>query len=166
MAVFLLLGTGLGLCFHYVIAGHYAGAAWPLSGFGERPDLVVNDYVRPLGISSKLAPFDNIRAYLPFEAVPYGPFGLLVYAGLAQLPMAWATVLYLGGFLLFFFFLVDRSLDGLELPERFLIAIPLVFCSYPVLFLLDRGNADGWVFVWIYLALTGYQWGASAVYCW
>ena len=86
MAVFLLLGTGLGLCFHYVIAGHYAGAAWPLSGFGERPDLVVNDYVRPLGISSKLAPFDNIRAYLPFEAVPYGPFGLLVYAGLAQLP--------------------------------------------------------------------------------
>ena len=88
MAVFLLLGTGLGLCFHYVIAGHYAGAAWPLSGLGERPDLVVNDYVLPLGISSELAPFDNIRAYRPFEPVPYGPFGLLVYAGLAQLPMA------------------------------------------------------------------------------
>ena len=158
MAVFLLLGTGLGLCFHYVIAGHYAGAAWPLSGFGERPDLVVNDYVLPLGISSELAPFDNIRAYRPFEPVPYGPFGLLVYAGLAQLPMAWATVLYLGGFLLLFFFLVDQSLDGLERPERFLIAIPLVFCSYPVLFLLDRGNADGWVFALIYLGLVGYQW--------
>ena len=90
------------------------------------------------------------------DASSYFPLTHVLLFPLAQLPLALALALYLVGFLVSFAAMLYRRVGGDRL-HRAQAAIVLTACSTPVLFLVDRGNIEGFVFALLACSLLAYR---------
>ena len=160
LAFIVLLGFAGAVTAHYVV-GQYVLRGYPYStflfspadatGFPGQPNILgvhhFGDFFEAWITSRGPHPYVDHPLATPSS---YLPLTHIVLFPLARLSLELALVLYLAAFVAAFAALVLRSAGGDRLA-RTQAALVLTACSTPVLFLLDRANIEGLLF----LALAG-----------
>jgi hypothetical protein len=166
LAFIVLLGFVVAVAAHYIV-GQYIMRGYPYSTFLFTPQDVTGFPGQPniLGVHYFGDFFETWitsrgpRPYVDFPlAAPssYFPVTHIVLFPLAQLPLEPALLLYLVAFTAFFAGLVFASAGGDRL-SRTQAALVLTACSTPVLFLIDRANVEGLLFLFLAGALLAYR---------
>lgn len=152
---------------HYIMA-QYVVRGYPFStflymandsnqGYIGQPNILgmhrFGDYYEPWITSRDLHAY--VASPLPFPS-SYFPVAHILLYPLAQLPLELGLVIYLSGFLAFFAVVMYRHAGGDRL-NRTQAALVLTVCSTPVLFLVDRANIEGLLFVFLAGALLAYR---------
>lgn len=155
--------------------GNYSGAGYPSNTFlfnaDDRysldpavpgpPTLIgihgFGDFYEPYVNSRDPRPY--VQQPLPTGPSSYFPLTHVFLFPFAQLPYAVAFSLYVAVFLGVALLAVWRAVPRAPVPARALQAGALVLLSGPVLFLLDRGNIEGLVFVGMLAAVLAYREG-------
>jgi hypothetical protein len=143
--------------FHYVLWGSYLHAGSPAPYLGELPTIFANDITRLMTLSSGFSPYQNIRKIFPYEAVPYPPTAFVIYGVLAKFGGLGAAIIFYSVFIGFYCRFL--WLDSAELPlwDRLIFSLAFTFGIYPFFYVLDRGNLDGLVAIFLWGALSIYQ---------
>lgn len=137
----LFAGFVCSMLFHY-FTGPFAGRGYPYSTFLFDPMDRFNDFFNIYRATVDLNPFSApVSVYFPFT---YLPVYLLTFI---TPPVAYAV--FAGGFLAFLLIAEYRCIPAQGVADRVLTMVALTAISYPVLFLLDRGNLECMVFVCI-----------------
>lgn len=156
-----LLTSGLMVVAHYV-AGVYQGLGYPYNTpFFRGDDVVVEgqptffghffgDFWLTVTQSGDDSPYIGHSGPIPS---PYFPFAHVLLRPLAEIPLGVGLALYLGAFLLVAASVVFVAASGLEQWQRIRLAVLLGLFSYPVLFVVDRGNFEGVVFAFVAVAV-------------
>ena len=145
---FLLLCFGfIAVLYHYAWLGSYLGQGWPQASLGELPQIFANDLTRLLALSDGFNPYAQMRTHVPLEAVPYPPFALLLYGALAKLGTFGAFVLFYGAIFIGIALLIQRQLREASCITRAFATLGCLFGAFPMLYLFDRGNLDGWALI-------------------
>jgi hypothetical protein len=139
-----LVGTVASVIFHYV-QGYYLGHGYPRSTFLDLPSVHFSDW-------------DNTYRYAqhflhrqPGGRFVYFPFAFLLACLSTLLPLRLGFVVLVGSFLVVLAWLCDRlalRAAGGKL-QRLQWGFVLIVLSYPVLFVIDRGNYEMLVFIFI-----------------
>lgn len=146
---------------HYV-AGLYQARGYPYNTPFFRPgDPVVQGEPAFFGhyfgdfwltVTQSGDPSPYLRQSGPIPS-PYFPFVHVLLWPLAQIPLGVALVIYLAAFFVATAAVVYVMGSEIEPWQRTRIAILLGLFSYPVLFVADRGNFEGVVFVFVAVAV-------------
>ncbi len=149
-AVALLLVTGflLTASFYYV-NGVYLSRPYPYSTFLFLPGDRFNDFIHNYNISRHLNPY--FEKYL-FQS-NYFPFANLFFFMTTLLPATGALSLYLLSFGCFMAWYSYHSLQGFPMPQRLLLTVIFSWLTYPFLSVIDRGNIEGLLFLFVALFL-------------
>jgi Glycosyltransferase family 87 len=161
-----LLGFVATVAAHYVV-GQYELRGYPYSTFLFTPQDATGFPGQPniLGVhyfGDFFEAWITSRGPHPYVDSPlagpssYFPATHVVLFPLAQLALEPALVLYLVAFTVAFVVLVFRHVDGDRLA-RTQAALVLTGCSTPVLFLIDRANIEGLLFVMLAGSLLAYR---------
>jgi len=144
-----VVGFACSVIFHYV-AGMYHGHGYPYSTFLFMPNDRFNDFFNIYKATMHLNPYtESVSVYLPFTYLPIYIFTFLK-----------PYIAYLFFFLLFFSFLIVAAIKYLpseNLTNRLLTFFSLFVVSYPILFTLDRGNLECFVFIFLGLFIYCYN---------
>lgn len=166
--VLIVLAGFLGAVVAHYIMAQYVVRGYPFStflylandsnqGYLGQPNILglhrFGDFYEPWITSRDLHAY--VASPLPFPSSYFPVTHILLYP-LAQLPLEFGLVLYLTGFLAFFAAVMYRHADGDRL-SRTQAALVLTVCSTPVLFLIDRANIEGLLFVFLAGALLAYR---------
>lgn len=146
-----LVGFTLGVFFHYIL-GFYFGLKDPFNTFLFGPNSAFCDFIQVVPFTKNLAPYahQNIWiGYFPLAYILLFPFTLIKNIFVAYL-------IFISGFLSFWIFMNIKNLvcEDLTKLENFRNIFILSLMSYPLLFILDRGNTD--MFLFIIFALCVY----------
>lgn len=134
-----IAGFFCSVLFHYV-TGVYLGKGYPYSTFLFDPNDRFNDFFNIYRATMDLDPFAAaVSVYFPFTYIPVYLLTFLIP------PVAYAV--FAGIFLLFLLVAEYRLIPATGAGDRLLTMSVLTTLSYPVLFLLDRGNLECLVFV-------------------
>jgi hypothetical protein len=161
-----LLGFVAAVVAHYVVA-QYVMRGYPFStflftpldttGFPGAPNIIgvhyFGDFFEAWMTSRGPHPYVDFPLSAPSS---YFPLTHILLFPLAQLSLKLALAIYLAGFGLAMAALVYRSADGDRLA-RTQAALVLTACSTPVLFLLDRANIEGLLFLALMASLLAYR---------
>jgi hypothetical protein len=161
-----LLGFLAAVTAHYVVA-QWVMRGYPFSTFLFTPQDATGQPGQPniLGVhyfGDFFEAWTTSRGPHPYVDFPlstpssYFPVTHILLFPLAQLPLEPALVLYLGAFTLAFAALVFAHCGGDRL-RRTQAALVLTVCSTPVLFLVDRANIEGLLFLMLAAALLAYR---------
>lgn len=172
---FLTFGFILGVlfCLFYSV---FLEWGYPYSTFLFRPNDRFQDFFGVLRLTADRNPYQirnvvGVLGHYPLEASNYLPFTHLLLYPFTLInkysSLAIYTLLIFGSSV----FLTAKALAaGLSSgkSERYLNIIVFTLMSYPLLFILDRGNIEGIVFVFLacaaWLYLTGYgKWAAACI---
>lgn len=160
-----MLGFVTAVAFHYWVAA-YEGQGYPRATYLYRiddtmgvewegatrrhcfGDLYGQWRVAQLPTPYTQMPWGQGSNYLPFTHVLMAPFGTLPY---------WAFLpLYLACCIAGFFSFCRTALTPLPAAERTIAATALGLMSYPPQFLLDRGNVEAFIFLFLALFYMAY----------
>lgn len=142
IAVAVLVGTALSAMFHYV-RGVYLGEHYPANTFLYEPRLRFSDF---------FTVYRDVTRFHPGVSrnMAYSPFLHVVMSGLTVLPARLAFSLVVAAFLATLALVIWRAGAAIDEPVvRLQQVVMLGFLSYPVLFVLDRGNLDMVIFVFL-----------------
>lgn len=92
-----------------------------------------------------------------FWTYNYNPFTYLISCGLARIPHLAALLMFLGGFVAAFYAIAWRQVRSPHLFETVRRLIVFSFLTYPVLFALDRGNFEMYVFLLVWAFAVFYH---------
>lgn len=156
MGAIVLVGTLASVVFHAVIA-LFTDLGWPYTTFLFKPEARFYDFLEVYGNAHTFGNYGEIT-------ISYsGLFHLLTMA-LAAVPSAVSWLLVTAAFLLVLAavvrFGVTARVGGRAVRDAYILIFCL--CSYPVLFLLDRGNLEMIVFVLLAAFVYLYYVKASA----
>jgi len=146
----ILIGFCVSVFYHYIM-GIYFNASYPYNTFLFDPVIKFTDFFRSCSFVSELNPYfdSNIKFnYYPFAHISIYPFSLMKqWAGLFTY-----FAIFISVFMIYTVknIKVDSALDN---ARNFLI---FTFLSYPFLFILDRGNIEGLLFVFLVFFLAFY----------
>ena len=145
VALLLLTGIAIATAFHY-IEGGYLGRPSPLNSFLCNPKSSMTDLLNTLSLSTDLNPY---LTKVGAEPALYFPFTYLPLYLLAQLSRQLVTILFTVLALALFAcinreYLKRAGFTGTALGKNLLI---FSCFSYPLLFCLDRGNLEIYVFL-------------------
>ena len=150
-AFIIVVGFWIGVAYYYR-NGYYFNLPYPRNTFLAMPSDVGNDFFHLFDAVKAGSPYSWIWSlYFPFSYIPIYP--LTVFS--RQTAYAIFCLVFLG----FASHLAYRYLAFLPKYQRWLAAFIIVFASYPVVFILERGNFEMMIFVYIYLFLHFYQRG-------
>jgi len=160
-----LVGFIAAVAAHYVL-GQYVLRGYPFTtflfspqdiGYPGQPNIVgvhhFGDFYEPWVTSQGPHPYVDFP--LTF-ASSYFPVTHILLFPLAQLPLTVALVLYLVVFVALFGATIFRHVAGSRL-SRVQATIVLTVCSTPVLFLVDRANIEGVLFLLLAAMLLAYR---------
>ncbi len=142
IAVAVLLGTALSAMFHYV-RGVYLGEHYPANTFLYEPRLRFSDF---------FTVYRDVTRFHPgvSRTMAYSPFLHVVVSALTVLPARFAFALVVAAFLATLALVIWRAGAAIDEPVVRLQQVAMLgFLSYPVLFVLDRGNLDMVIFVFL-----------------
>ena len=142
IAFIVVAGTWLATVFHYVL-GIYKSKPYPLNTYLFRANDNFMDFYNNLNYASHFMSGKK-------DVIAYSPFAQTVMGALSAFPVRLALVLAMTAFMvtvgmLVWRFLVDDLRQSLAL--RLAVAFILTAMTYPVLFTLDRGNEEAFVFI-------------------
>jgi hypothetical protein len=131
--------------FHFIINKTILGYSYPYDTFLCINTIRFTDYFNYYSSTCELNPYFTKfwlhSNYYPFMNVFMYPFTLI--------PWEISMVLYFSIFILFLLYFNYSYLKTESKSETFINIIILSFLTYPVLFLLDRANLEGWIFIFI-----------------
>lgn len=144
LANIVLVGFAINVIFYYFL-GFYLNMPYPLNTFLDSPFIAFSDFTETLSAAKTFAPFAN-----PDSWINYFPFAYILLFPLSFIKnQLIAYILFLLGFLTAFiplnvYFLNCKNLTKLINFQN----ISIISClSYPLLYLIDRGNFDMFLFV-------------------
>lgn len=151
LARIVFCGFIISILFHYSVA-HYAPSPlnyYPYDTFLFKSDARFSDFSSIYDASQKLAPYT--LTIHPFPSA-YFPFVHLLMYPFTKIHGNTVLLLYLIGFSGFlFYFLRRRLLYLVTQNERFYVLTILSFMTYPFLYLMDRSNLEGLIFIFLVL---------------
>lgn len=153
IGMIVVAGFAVATMFHYV-AGHYFGCPFPLSTFLFRPEIQFTDFLQIYADLESRDPYNPQRIAGPCQ---YPPFVFLLMSPATLLGAKGALFAYCIGVLSFLWLFSWHCLRGCEFTVRLQGTIILTLVTYPVLFLLDRANFEGVLFVLLALFVVAYQ---------
>ena len=158
----ILIGFVLGVIYHYIL-GFYFKLPELYNSFLYPARLAFCDFFGSFPYIKNLAPYSSVTlwtVYFPLAVFFLYPFSLIKFKTLAYL-------IYLLPFLLY---LIKKNAknfycENLTQAQNFQNIFILTFASYPVLYCLDKGNIDMYLFIllgiWAY-AFKDRKYGVSA----
>jgi hypothetical protein len=168
--VVVVAGTVLMAVYHLVL-GHVFGLAYPWNTFLFRPSWRLSDYltdwvtVRSFGQATPVRPsqLSYFNYVIPAPTtMAYSPLAHLLMRGIAALPaiggLALEIAVFVGSVLAAAALVLKQAFTVLW--QRWLAAMVLAAASYPVLFVIDRGNLDMIVFAVVFWGLFLYARGS------
>src|SRR5665647_2102425 len=161
MTIFLVTITGfLVALFYCYIMGHYLGKSYPYDSFLFIASDRYNDYFST--IKHTFDTYSSISAgagYFPFMYITLVPFTLL--------PKFASLFAYFSVFCLIYFISSYSTLKDENKLQSLAVCLILFAISFPFLFLVDRGNVEATVYVFVLLFIYFYRkkkFTASAVF--
>lgn len=147
----ILVGFVMGVFYHYIL-GYYLHQPHPFNTFLANPLQYFCDFRELLANISDFAPYKVPTPwinYLPLSYILLFPFTLIANKLLAYLT-------FLSGFMAFFIYANIKSFysQNLSKLQNFQSIFIISFLSYPILYLIDRGNFD--MFLLVIFALFVY----------
>lgn len=150
ISTIVIIGFCLAAYFHFIVAGSYFGLDYSTSTFLFRPDDKFMDFFNQMDLSRDLNPYSNndrhgnpgiVASYFPFTYVVFYCFSFFsdkVALGLFLTIFIVSTVYTVK------YFVWEQS-SSLTANVKNVFALSLL--TYPFLFLIDRGNIEGILFV-------------------
>jgi len=144
LASIVLVGFVFAIIFHYIL-GFYLHLPYPFNTFLCIPDQAFSDFTSTLSRIRNFTPYsspDPWMTYFPLAYIILFPFSLIKHRLIAYL-------IFASGFLSFLTFMNIKNLYNKNLTkvENFTNIFILTFMTYPVLYAMDRGNFDLFLFV-------------------
>jgi hypothetical protein len=156
------IGLLVAIPYHYYfyITGLKTGDWYPLGTFLCPPVIRFGDFADVYGAVLKKNPYHTYQAV-------YFPAAYAVMLGLSQFKLDCARWIYFVGFGATLYYIVYSftRLDSFPVWGRMLSAVIISFCTYPFIFLIDRGNIEGLVFLTIagtYLCFRNERYGLAS----
>ena len=143
LLLLMVVGFFAAVAAHYV-QGVYRGQPYPFNTFLFRPGAAFSDLSATLALSGDANPY--LAPSTPF-ASNYPPFAHLLLRPMSALPYDLALAIFLVGVTAAALWLVAAQLKDVILPLRLLAAAIIGLLNYPMLFMLDRGNIEGLLFL-------------------
>ncbi|MGB5217152.1 MAG: glycosyltransferase family 87 protein [Smithella sp.] len=166
--IFLASGfiLGVAFCFFYKV---FLGLDYPFSTFLFRPHDRFQDFLGVLRMTADRNPYqvkivEGIWGHYPVEASNYFPFTHLLLYPFTLINKYLSLLIYSLSVICFWVFASAKALDaGLfeSKKQRFLNIMVLTLMNYPLLFILDRGNVEGIVFLFLAYAVWFYAMGSG-----
>ena len=140
----ILVGFAVGVIYHYVL-GFYMRGGEPYNSFLYPASMAFCDFTGILPYIKDFAPYNDFvlwGAYFPLTYLLMFPFSLIKITPLIYL-------FYISGFLAYLIFMNIRmfTCSNLTKIQNFQNIFIITFLSYPVLYMLDKGNFDMFLFI-------------------
>lgn len=145
--VVILIGFTASVYFHYIISNYCGQSSYPHNTFLFNPADKFNDFFNIYRATKGLDPYAN-----PVSV--YFPFTFLVMSFFTIFKAKFAFGLFMAIFTGFFAYYISANIPTTNRLSRISILFVMTFMSYPVLFNIDRGNLE--CFLFIFLALFFY----------
>lgn len=143
LGTILVIGFTLSVIFHYIM-GYYLHYGYPYNTFLFKPSDRFNDF---LNVYRVTVAYNTSN----FPYITYLPFSHVIFTLLTHLRAAFSFVIIMATFTGFYIFSIYRFVVN-KINDKFLKVQMLViisFFSYPLLMVIDRGNIEGIVFVFL-----------------
>lgn len=149
-----VVGFALGIMYHYVL-GFYLGLDQPFNSFLAGPKDFMCDFYRILPFIKGFAPYTtqgNWQQYFPLAYLILAPFSYIANITVSYL-------LFISIFLSGFVYWNIRAFhcENLDKVSNFQNIFIMTVLTYPLLFLIDRGNFDMIIFVFFALFIFMFQ---------
>jgi hypothetical protein len=147
ISTIVIIGFCLAAYFHFIVAGSYLSLDYPINTFLFRPADKFMDFFNQMDLSRDFDPYINNDNH--GIVANYFPFTYIVFYCFSFFPKEAALAIFLTIFIVCVFYTVkyfiqDKS-SSMTSNIKNIFAISLL--TYPFLFLIDRGNIEGMVFV-------------------
>jgi hypothetical protein len=141
----ILIGFMIAVFYHYV-CGVYLGLPYPHNTFLFIPMDKFNDFFNMYNLTRNLNPY--------FEHYPiksnYYPFANIVFYLFTTLPKLYSFFLFTCIFVVLFNLINFVNLKTENKNETLVTVFVFSFLTFPFLFLIDRGNIEGILFLFLY----------------
>jgi hypothetical protein len=145
----ILIGFVAAVFLNYV-RGAYLGLAYPYNTFLFTPNDKFNDFFNMYNLTRHLNPY--FEEY--FIKSNYYPFANIIFFLFTMLPKRYAFLAFSGLFILVFSIVNYVNLKTDSKSETLITVFVFSLLTYPFLFLLDRGNIEGYLFLLLYFFLS------------
>lgn len=140
----ILVGFTIGVIYHYIL-GFYLHASEPYNSFLYPANMALCDFFGILPYIKDFAPYNDVvlwAAYFPLTYLLMFPFTLIKSQTLSYL-------IYISGFLIYLIFMNIKVFNCKNFTklQNFQNIFIITIISYPVLYILDKGNFDMYLFV-------------------
>lgn len=150
----ILVGFAAAVIFHYIL-GFYLGLPNPFNTFLFDAQSAFGDFIQIVPFTRHLAPYhapNTWISYFPLAYILLFPFSLIKNPYIAY-------IIYASGFLAFLIYMNIKNFacENLSKSMNFRNIFILTFLSYPVLYSLDKGNFDMFLFVLFALSIWAFK---------
>ncbi len=146
---FVLWGFIAAVAFHFLM-GVVFKLQWPYNSFLFRPRASFSDFFDSLNAIKNMTPYSSGALYSPVAYILIYPFSFI--AG-EKTPYYVLALL----FIFYFVWYAKSNLDTKDAPVSLMTLLVFSFLSYPFLFLVDRGNLDMFIFVFVSIFMILYE---------
>lgn len=149
ISAIVIIGFVLSVIFHYILSSYLGFNFYPNNTFLFNPNDKFNDFFNIYNASTELNPYSEpVSVYFPFTYI-------LMF--IHTLMNKWvAFTLFTGIFIASLFYVVFNSIPSLVKAEKYFYSFVLIFMSYPILFVIDRGNVEIWLFLSLLMFVNFY----------
>jgi hypothetical protein len=139
----ILFGFIASVLFH-LIKSAFLGFHYPNNTFLFDSGNRFNDFLNPYALA-------KTQGY--FQVSSYYALANIIFYGFSFLPIPESLIIFLGFFLCSFFYICASNLNMAD-RNKYLKSVFIFTClSYPLLFAVDRGNMEIFLFVFLYLCI-------------
>jgi hypothetical protein len=144
LSIIIVMGFTFGVIYHYILAD-YLHMQSPYNSFLYPPDMALCDIFAITPRITDFNPFKSVTLWIVYFPLTY--IIMMPFAFIKNKILAYA--LYSLGFVLYFSIMNAKkfSCPDLSKLQNFQNAFIITACSYPFLYIMDKGNFDMFLFV-------------------
>lgn len=139
LSTIVVIGFVIATIYHYIM-GFYSGLEQPFNSFLPNPKQHFCDFFEVIRHMNGFAPYKTATPWIVYFPPAY--LILFIFSIIANKTVSF--LLYLASFLIPFIYINIKTLssDKFSFVQNFQNIFIISFCSYPILFVIDRGNFD------------------------
>ena len=135
-----VIGFTLSVMYHYVLAHYFGMNTYPYNSFLFDSRVRFDDFFSTYKVSANLDPYSPPGGwYLPFSyIIMYLNTLINKWIALGLLIVCYVTILW---------YYISKNIQISGKWEKQYYTFILIFMSYPILYVIDRGNIEIWLFL-------------------
>ena len=149
------LGLLFSVIYHYYLA-HQGKNIYPFNTFLFKPIDRYKDFYNIYTASAELNPYS-------YYFSNYFPFAFFVMHLFTLITAQNSFILFIGSFMAFLIYHFYRNVLLDKIPQRAIATIILSCMTYPVIFVIDRGNIEVWLLMSLVLFIYFYSKGKDII---